>query len=396
MTTAIGNVLDRKASSRKAGRAIRWPQRIPADFTEGVLPERVFLGILSLERKRAERSAKQFLLFLLDAEDIESGPRRDAVLRSLIDALSAARRETDLVGWYKQDSCLGLIFTEIEASNVSAVVDVLADKVVSAVQANVDEDVLAQVHVSVHPFPQQPKQIDWNDRRGPGSRPLYPDLLQREGSKKSALIFKRGMDIVGSALALLLLTPVFAVVALAIKLTSEGPVLFVQERLGQFGKAFLCLKFRTMYVRNDSQIHEEYIKRLIQGAPAAGSGARSEENIYKIQADPRVTRVGHFLRKASLDELPQFLNVLRGQMSLVGPRPPIRYEYDAYDVWHRRRVFEVKPGITGLWQVKGRSQVSFDEMVRLDLRYARSWSIWMDIGILLRTPRAVLSGKGAY
>jgi lipopolysaccharide/colanic/teichoic acid biosynthesis glycosyltransferase len=112
--------------------------------------------------------------------------------------------------------------------------------------------------------------------------------------------------------------------------------------------------------------------------------------------DPRITRIGRFLRRSSLDELPQFINVLRGDMSLVGPRPPLAYEYKEYDLWHRRRVLEVKPGITGLWQVNGRSRVSFNEMVRLDLRYARSWSLMLDLRILLRTPLAVLFGDGAY
>jgi lipopolysaccharide/colanic/teichoic acid biosynthesis glycosyltransferase len=118
--------------------------------------------------------------------------------------------------------------------------------------------------------------------------------------------------------------------------------------------------------------------------------------VYKITEDSRVTPVGRFLRKTSLDELPQFLNVFRGEMSLVGPRPPIDYELDAYDIWHRRRVLEVRPGITGLWQVNGRSSLRFDDMVRLDLKYAEAWSLWLDFKILLQTPRAVFSREGAY
>jgi lipopolysaccharide/colanic/teichoic acid biosynthesis glycosyltransferase len=138
----------------------------------------------------------------------------------------------------------------------------------------------------------------------------------------------------------------------------------------------------------------EYVKRLIEGN--ASPDAATNGRVYKITADPRLTRVGRFLRRTSLDELPQFLNVLRGDMSMVGPRPPIPYELEAYDVWHRRRLLEVKPGITGLWQVSGRSRIPFDDMVRLDLRYAKTWSLWLDFRILLRTPRAVFSGEGAY
>jgi lipopolysaccharide/colanic/teichoic acid biosynthesis glycosyltransferase len=117
--------------------------------------------------------------------------------------------------------------------------------------------------------------------------------------------------------------------------------------------------------------------------------------VYKLTADPRITPIGRFLRKTSLDELPQFFNVLKGEMSLVGPRPPVSYEFESYGLWHRQRLSSVKPGITGLWQVDGRSRVTFDEMVRLDIRYARSWSLWLDLKILVQTPRAVVSGIGA-
>ena len=140
----------------------------------------------------------------------------------------------------------------------------------------------------------------------------------------------------------------------------------------------------------------EYVKQFIAGHVNPGAPGGNGTVIYKITDDPRVTRVGRFLRKTSLDELPQFLSVLRGEMSLVGPRPPIPYELESYDVWHRRRLVEVKPGITGLWQVNGRSRLRFDDMVRLDLKYAKAWSLVMDIKILLKTPRAVFSREGAY
>jgi len=203
------------------------------------------------------------------------------------------------------------------------------------------------------------------------------------------------MDVVGSAAALVLLSPFFGAVALAIKLTSKGPVLFKQERLGQYGKKFTVLKFRSMRTDCDAKIHEEYVSQFIAGQ-VKGTAHDGEKPVFKIQEDPRVTPVGHFLRKTSIDEFPQFWNVLVGNMSLVGPRPPVAYEYKAYDLWHRRRVLEIKPGITGLWQVEGRSRTRFDEMVRLDLKYARGWSIWLDVKILLQTPGAVLTGEGAH
>jgi lipopolysaccharide/colanic/teichoic acid biosynthesis glycosyltransferase len=151
-----------------------------------------------------------------------------------------------------------------------------------------------------------------------------------------------------------------------------------------------------MYTNNDPKIHQEYIQRFIAGQSRGDNTEPGKPAVYKITNDSRVTPIGRFLRKTSLDEFPQFLNVLRGDMSLVGPRPPVPYEYEVYDIWHRRRVLEVKPGVTGLWQVSGRSRMCFDDMVRLDLRYSQSWSLLLDLKILLATPRAVLSGEGAY
>ena len=173
-------------------------------------------------------------------------------------------------------------------------------------------------------------------------------------------------------------------------MTSEGPVFFRQKRIGQLGREFTFLKFRSMYVNNDPEIHRQYVQNLIAKKVDEAGGA------YKIKNDSRVTRIGKFLRKSSLDELPQFLNVLGGEMSLVGPRPPIPYEFENYSLWHRRRILEVNPGITGEWQVSGRSRTTFDEMVRMDLRYIQRQSIWLDLKILLKTPFAVISGDGAY
>jgi len=150
-----------------------------------------------------------------------------------------------------------------------------------------------------------------------------------------------------------------------------------------------------MYFNNDPTVHQEYTRSFITNANVLGQTSVGQPK-YKLTADPRVTPLGRFLRRTSLDELPQFLNVLKGEMSLVGPRPPLPYEVAHYRVWHRRRLLEAKPGITGLWQVRGRSRVKFDDMVRMDLRYATSWSIWLDVKILLQTPRAVFFADGAH
>jgi lipopolysaccharide/colanic/teichoic acid biosynthesis glycosyltransferase len=190
--------------------------------------------------------------------------------------------------------------------------------------------------------------------------------------------------------ALLLLSPVFFSIAALIKATSKGPVFFKQRRIGQAGKEFTFLKFRSMHVNNDPAIHQEYVRKLISQELTEADGT------YKIKNDPRVTAIGRLLRKSSLDELPQFINVLKGDMSLVGPRPPIPYEFENYSLWHRRRILEAKPGLTGVWQVSGRSRTTFDEMVRMDLRYIREQCLWLDVKILFKTPLAVLKGDGAY
>jgi lipopolysaccharide/colanic/teichoic acid biosynthesis glycosyltransferase len=250
-----------------------------------------------------------------------------------------------------------------------------------------------RIQISFHLFPDDWKQGDphpWPDSE------LYPDLLEREDARKVPLSIKRAVDVVGSLAALIVGAPVMIAIAVAIKLTSKGPVLFRQERVGWRGSRFVFLKFRSMKCANDPTIHQEYVRRFIAGLAESAQSSENPKAVYKIQDDPRVTRVGKFLRRTSLDELPQFINVLKGEMSLVGPRPPIPYELEHYRVWHRRRVLEAKPGITGLWQVNGRSRLKFDDMVRLDLRYAGSWSLSSDLKVLLQTPRAALLCKGAY
>jgi len=206
---------------------------------------------------------------------------------------------------------------------------------------------------------------------------------------------KRIMDIVGAIIGIILLFPIMVLIALGIKLTSKGPVLFKQTRIGYKGRTFTFLKFRSMKVNSTEKIHEEYVKKLITGHINEINNGTENEPLYKINNDPRVTTLGKFLRKTSLDELPQFFNVLQGSMSLVGPRPPIPYELEVYKNWHYRRVLEVKPGITGLWQVYGRSKTTFDEMVRLDLKYVCQQSLWLDLKIIFKTFGAILNSKGA-
>ncbi len=203
---------------------------------------------------------------------------------------------------------------------------------------------------------------------------------------------KRALDIFFTLLILLPLCLVMVIVGIAIRLDSEGPIFFRQKRIGQNGEEFTMLKFRSMYVKQDDSIHREAIKRYIDGH-ALHRDSNGEVS-YKLAHDPRITRVGRFLRKTSIDELPQFLNVLRGEMTLVGPRPPLRYEVEQYQTstWLR---LAGKPGLTGFWQVYGRSAVTFQEMVNMDIAYLQRQSIWEDIKLIVMTVPAILSGSGA-
>ncbi len=192
-----------------------------------------------------------------------------------------------------------------------------------------------------------------------------------------------------------LLSPIMLLSALAVKATSKGPVIFRQIRVGKGGAPFVFYKFRSMRVDTGYDSHRNYVQSFIRGDSSELNQGDGERPFYKMKSDPRITPVGRFLRKSSIDELPQLFNVLVGDMSLVGPRPPIPYELESYSAWHLRRILEVKPGLTGLWQVEGRSIVSFDDMVRLDLQYARNWTIWMDIKIMLKTVKVVLQCRGS-
>lgn len=199
---------------------------------------------------------------------------------------------------------------------------------------------------------------------------------------------KRAIDLAGALLVGLIALPILALAAIAIKLDSKGPVFFIQERMGRDGRRFRLVKLRTMSVDNDDSQHLAYVASMIKGE------AEQHDGVFKLTADPRVTRVGRILRKLSIDELPQLWNVVRGDMSLVGPRPPMPTEVALYDAraWERLRV---KPGLTGLWQVSGRNRLGFADMVELDLSYWASWSLGRELSILLRTPAAVLGTRKA-
>lgn len=355
------------------------------------LSEDHFRRMLSRERKRSERSRKHMVLMLIDGKGVIS-KKTDALLEQIAVVLGAAIRETDIAGWFENNSVFGVIFTEFGEAEVSSAVKIIESKITAALQRAFKSSQLGSFQISFYAFPDGG---EGNGHARAVDQELYPDLFEVEEKKKLSLLVKRTMDMVGASAALLLLSPVFLVLAALVKSTSKGPVFFRQQRVGRYGVNFEFLKFRSMYVSTDAAIHKEYVRNFIAGK-AAASADGTQKVVYKITNDPRVTWIGRIMRRTSLDEIPQFWNVLRGEMSLVGPRPPIPYEIEAYDIWHRRRLLESRPGITGLWQVHGRSKTTFDEMVRLDLQYSRMWSPMLDVKILLQTPRAVFSGDGAY
>lgn len=360
---------------------------------EDVLAEATFHALLTHERRRAERSRKPFVLMLLELHALHAKSVGGAFSERVKSAIAGATRETDLIGWYEEGRIVAVIFAELNVEENVPVEELLRSKIETVLANSLGTKAAARIVITTHIFPES-----WNQNgiERPADPKLYPDLSQKASKKRLPIVVKRVIDVLGSFSLLLLLSPILAAIAVAIKLTSKGPVIFEQDRLGQFGTRFKCLKFRTMYTNNDPKIHREYVQSFIAGQAKAGGSKGKEPAIYKLTNDPRVTAVGRFLRKTSLDEFPQFLNVLRGEMSLVGPRPPVPYEFEMYDHWHRRRVLELKPGVTGLWQVNGRSRTCFDDMVRLDLRYSQTWSLWLDLKILLATPLAVVAGSGAH
>lgn len=221
--------------------------------------------------------------------------------------------------------------------------------------------------------------------------PLYSILeILNVGHTNRYLPVKRVFDFCFALFAILLFSPIMLAIALGIRISSPGPILYRQKRIGKDGMPFIMLKFRSMQVSNNPDLHQEYVQNLINHNL---SPLDLGKNSLKIIGDPRITGIGKYLRKYSVDELPQFFNVLKGEMSIIGPRPPLPYEYEVYKEWHKQRLTAL-PGITGLWQVMKHNTVSFDEMVHIDLDYIRSMNLWMDLKIILLTPIEMIRGKG--
>lgn len=353
---------------------------LPADNDaqpDGLLSRAEFLRMVQREKRRTDRSHSALSLAVL-VVDANGG----TTVQQMLDKVSTMVRETDYVT-ATDDQCIAVLLPDTGDAGLRSFLDKVA--LTRSVQTS-------EVTGATYPDAEFDRLV--TERLGtPRSRhPVDADEFVAVRSHGYPL--KRSLDVVAALVALTVLSPLMLVVALAIKLTSPGPVIFRQSRVGRGGAPFVMYKFRSMRTDMDDRVHREFVAKLIDGGKTAASGS-AHAGGFKLKVDPRITAIGRFIRKTSIDELPQFYNVLKGEMSLVGPRPPVPYEAERYQSWHQRRVFELKPGLTGIWQVEGRSRVSFDEMVRMDLRYLRHCSLRFDLGILLRTVAVVLTCKGA-
>jgi lipopolysaccharide/colanic/teichoic acid biosynthesis glycosyltransferase len=375
------SLLQPSHSSAATVGTVRLPSKRARVRQPRVLNQKLFTDALVREQKRADRFEEAFVLVLISLENGTLNPPR---WEHLIETVSKTTLDADLIGWVEHGEVLGFVRALDDpgpAETSATVAAAIQQKLTRCLtRANADSCSIRLEIYSPHSDSIPAVLFNTGDRR-------------RRSRKVSRDAVKRMLDVAGSTAFLISFSPIFLFVSALVKLTSTGPVFFRQQRVGEAGRPFLMVKFRTMHVNADQRIHQQYVESFIE----SGSTSESAKHVvFKIVDDPRVTALGYFLRRSSLDEFPQFWNVLTGKMSLVGPRPPLPYEVARYKGWHRRRVLEAKPGITGLWQVTGRSRTTFDDMVRLDLRYAKHHSVWTDLKILLATPRAVISGKGAH
>ncbi len=357
---------------------------------QAMLDEAVFQHTITRERKRTERSGLAMVMLLIGVQDSrhEDRPIPFAVIAH---ALSAIKSDIDILGWFERQSIMGLILPEINPANLATICEQVEVEFRKEITHQCDGDIVQGLSIRLRVYP-EPWKLEEAEHQQ--MDPIFfPELHANRRAIANFQRLKRGVDILLSLFLLIILSPVLLAIAGLVKWSSRGPVIFRQVRVGQMMKPFMMCKFRTMFANADHGIHHNYVSWFITSSDRGQEQGKNA--LFKLTNDTRITPLGHFLRRTSLDELPQLWNVLIGDMSLVGPRPPLWYELQQYKPWHRSRVLEAKPGITGLWQVVGRSRTTFDEMVRLDLRYARTMSLWGDIKILLATPAAMITGKGA-
>ena len=361
------------------------------EILQTIFDEELFKHTVRRERKRTERSGLAMVMLVISVQDSRS-ENTSVLFAGIANVLSTIMSDVDIVGWVERQSIMGLIVPDIEMANLASTCERLESEFRKEITSRLGGGGIEYLSIILRVYPET--QLREEQEALAVDPLLFPDIHSNQRQHINFEVIKRGIDLLGSLVLIATLFPLLLIIAGLVKLSSPGPVLFRQIRIGQMMKPFMIWKFRTMYANADHGIHHNYVSSFITSS-GKGQDQDRRNKIFKLTNDPRITPLGHYLRKTSLDELPQLWNVLVGEMSLVGPRPPLWYELQQYKSWHRHRVLEAKPGITGLWQVTGRSRTTFDEMVRLDLRYARTRSLWTDIKILLATPRAIISGKGA-
>ena len=379
-----------------------------------VLDEKTFAEMLHYERERAERNGGYFSFIAINFTFLNGTNK--GIINDVTERIKLSLRIVDRIGIIKNNRICLLLpeTTEQGAYNV-------IQKIKSIINENTYNSA-SSYNITFCSYPdEQTCGISINKpdtkKTTDGCRPVLVkmEFHEIEGISEAITIdpnivfaienlfyglswdryCKRLIDLFGALCGIILLSPVIILISIIIKVTSRGPVLFRQTRLGYQGKPFTFLKFRSMYTDCKDELHKEYLRKFIAGSLVEINMGSQNSPYYKMKHDPRVTPFGKFLRKTSLDEVPQFFNVLLGQMSLVGPRPPIPYEVADYKNWHCKRILDVQPGITGLWQTRGRSKTTFDEMVRMDLYYMKNWNLWLDMKIIFNTFKAVFSGYGA-
>ena len=347
---------------------------------DGTLSPNEFLRDVQREKRRAERSNSPISLVSYRLDDaVIRDPHQ---LERLLAALHGSKRETDALGHVSRNT-IAVLCPHTDDSGARSFIrklePVLEGLPCSAVASTYPDDLFDSL------------------ARGSATEVAFQPFLISSNSPAASGEYrlKRWLDVCTALTLLVLLSPLMLIVAAAVKWTSRGPAIYKQRRLGKDGIQFTFYKFRSMVANVDDGIHREFVKRLIRAGDNPAPGETEEPSAYKLKADPRITRVGRLIRMTSIDELPQLFNVLKGDMSMVGPRPPIPYEAKSYEPWHLRRILTVRPGITGLWQVEGRSRVTFSEMVRMDLRYIRDCSPKLDLRIMLKTVLVVIRCDGA-
>lgn len=325
---------------------------------------------LRLEMRRAERLLSTLCVVTFHHATSARSVRRIAEM--IVESLGAVPQE--VIFSIRRNDEAAILLTNTEKADALRAVEAAATSV----------GVLATAAVHCYPDDVVASLIDGKDASQLAFVAFDADQRPRD------VVLKRWIDVLGALIALVGTAPIMVVAAFAVAVTSRGPVLFKQARIGRHGRKFFLFKFRTMYHGADEGFHREYVTTIIRSQRPSSAGGVPPASWKQLDDDPRITPVGRQLRRLKIDEFPQFFNVLRGDMSLVGPRPALSYEVALYQVWQLRRLLESVPGVTGLWQVTGDSHTTFDDMVRMDLHYIDRWSNRLDLKILLATARLLL------